>query len=92
MNSRRDTLKLLAESDPYWRGYLDGMDDKHNVGAPDGRAVELAEANRLLQARLDRIEAERADRAARFEVYMATSRELAQYEGDPKPDAASTGE
>lgn len=48
MNARMDTIKRLAESDPYWRGYLDGMTAAHHdVSA----AHEYA---RLTQARLDR--------------------------------------
>jgi len=50
-----DTLKSLAETDPYYRGYLDGMADKHGIGRDDDRTAEYAEANRLLQARLARI-------------------------------------
>ena len=55
MNARMDTLKSLAETDPYYRGYLDGMADKHGIGRDDDRTAEYAEANRLLQARLARI-------------------------------------
>ena len=55
MNARMDTLKSLAETDPYYRGYLDGMADKHGIGRADDRTAEYAEANRLLQARLARI-------------------------------------
>ena len=50
-----DTLKSLAETDPYYRGYLDGMADKHGIGRDGDRTAEYAEANRLLQARLARI-------------------------------------
>ena len=55
MNARMDTLKSLAETDPYYRGYLDGLHDKHGIGRNDDRTAEYAEANRLLQARLARI-------------------------------------
>lgn len=55
MSTRMDTLKSLAETDPYYRGYLDGMADKHGIGRDDDRTAEYAEANRLLQARLARI-------------------------------------
>ena len=48
MNTRLDTIKRLAESDPYWRGYLDGMNHAHEN---DAAAHEYA---RLMQARLDR--------------------------------------
>lgn len=54
MNSRLDTLKSLAETDPYYRGYLDGMNDKHGIGRDDDRTGEYQETIRLLQARLDR--------------------------------------
>ena len=48
MNARMETIRRLAESDPYWRGYLDGMTAAHHdVSA----AHEYA---RLTQARLDR--------------------------------------
>ena len=48
MNARMDTIKRLAESDPYWRGYLDGMTAAHH----DSSAAH--EYARLTQARLDR--------------------------------------
>ena len=54
MNNRIDTIRRMAEHDPYWRGYLDGMRDAHAVGRADDRTAELVEANRLLQARLAR--------------------------------------
>ena len=48
MNARMDTIKRLAESDPYWRGYLDGMTAAHH----DSSAAH--EYARLSQARIDR--------------------------------------
>ena len=48
MNARMDTIKRLAESDPYWRGYLDGMTAAHH---DNSAAHEYA---RLSQARIDR--------------------------------------
>ena len=48
MNARMDTIKRLAESDPYWRGYLDGMTAAHH----DNSASH--EYARLAQARIDR--------------------------------------
>ena len=48
MNARMDTIKRLAESDPYWRGYLDGMTAAHH---DNSAAHEYA---RLSQARADR--------------------------------------
>ena len=48
MNARMDTIRRLAESDPYWRGYLDGMTAAHH---DNSAAHEYA---RLAQARLDR--------------------------------------
>ena len=48
MSARMDTIKRLAESDPYWRGYLDGMTAAHH----DSSAAH--EYARLAQARLDR--------------------------------------
>ena len=48
MNARMDTIKRLAESDPYWRGYLDGMTAAHH---DNSAAHEYA---RLTQARIDR--------------------------------------
>ena len=48
MNARMETIKRLAESDPYWRGYLDGMTAAHH---DNSAAHEYA---RLAQARIDR--------------------------------------
>ena len=48
MNARMETIRRLAESDPYWRGYLDGMTAAHH---DNSAAHEYA---RLTQARLDR--------------------------------------
>ena len=48
MNARMETIRRLAESDPYWRGYVDGMTAAHH---DNSAAHEYA---RLAQARLDR--------------------------------------
>ena len=48
MSTRMDTIRRLAESDPYWRGYLDGMTAAHH----DSSAAH--EYARLAQARIDR--------------------------------------
>ena len=48
MNARMETIRRLAESDPYWRGYLDGMTAAHH---DNSAAHEYA---RLSQARADR--------------------------------------
>ena len=48
MNARLETIRRLAESDPYWRGYVDGMTAAHH---DDSAAHEYA---RLAQARIDR--------------------------------------
>ena len=48
MSTRMDTIKRLAESDPYWRGYVDGMTAAHH----DSSAAH--EYARLSQARIDR--------------------------------------
>ena len=48
MNARMDTIKRLAESDQYWRGYVDGMTAAHH----DSSAAH--EYARLAQARIDR--------------------------------------
>lgn len=48
MTARMETIRRLAESDPYWRGYLDGMTAAHH---DNSAAHEYA---RLMQARLDR--------------------------------------
>ena len=63
MNARMETLRSLAETDPYYRGYLDGMADKHGIGREDDRTAELVEANRLLQARLARAVDDAAQRS-----------------------------
>ena len=48
MSTRMETIRRLAESDPYWRGYLDGMTAAHH----DSSAAH--EYARLMQARIDR--------------------------------------
>ena len=48
MSTRMETIRRLAESDPYWRGYLDGMTAAHH----DSSAAH--EYARLSQARADR--------------------------------------
>ena len=48
MNARMETIRRLAESDQYWRGYLDGMTAAHH---DNSAAHEYA---RLSQARIDR--------------------------------------
>ena len=48
MTARMDTIKRLAESDPYWRGYLDGMTAAHHDNS------DAHEYARLSQARIDR--------------------------------------
>ena len=48
MNARMETIKRLAESDQYWRGYVDGMTAAHH---DNSAAHEYA---RLAQARIDR--------------------------------------
>ena len=63
MNNRMDAIRRMAEHDPYWRGYLDGMRDAHAVGRADDRTAELVEANRLLQARLARAVDDAAQRS-----------------------------
>ena len=63
MNNRMDAIRRMAEHDPYWRAYLDGMQDAHSVGRADDRTAELVEANRLLQARLARVVDDVADRS-----------------------------
>lgn len=50
MSKRMETIKRLAETDPYWRGYLDGMNRTREADAS-----EYAEYARLLNARLDRV-------------------------------------
>ena len=55
MTDRIAAIRRMAEHDPYYRGYLDGMADRHGIGRDDDRTAEYAEANRLLQARLARI-------------------------------------
>ena len=48
MSTRMETIRRLAESDPYWRGYVDGMTAAHH----DSSAAH--EYARLAQARIDR--------------------------------------
>ena len=54
MNARMDTIKRLAESDPYWRGYLDGLGDRHAIRRDEPREEAWSEYARLMQARIDR--------------------------------------
>ena len=54
MNARMETIRRLAESDPYWRAYLDGMIDRHAIRRDEPREEAWSEYARLMQARLDR--------------------------------------
>ena len=54
MNARMDTIRRLAESDPYWRAYLDGMVDRHAIRRNEPTDDAWREYARLTQARLDR--------------------------------------
>ena len=49
MSKRLETIKRLAETDDYWKGYLDGL---NRTREPD--AAEWREYARLTQARLAR--------------------------------------
>ena len=49
MSKRIETIKRLAETDPYWKGYIDGLNRTREADA-----TEYAEYARLMQARLDR--------------------------------------
>lgn len=62
--SRLKTAEHMALTDPYWKAYLDGLNDKHNLRHDDTVAHHV-EVNRLLQQRLDRHEEEEARRARR---------------------------
>lgn len=35
MLTRADTIRRLAETDPYWRGYVDGLTDKRKIQPPE---------------------------------------------------------
>lgn len=54
MSTRLATIKRLAESDPYWRGYLDGLADRHAIRRAAVTDDAWREYARLTQARLDR--------------------------------------
>ena len=54
MSTRLSTIKRLAESDPYWRGYLDGLADRHAIRRAAATDDAWREYARLTQARLDR--------------------------------------
>ena len=54
MNTRLAIIKRLAESDPYWRGYLDGMAERHAIRRTESTDGAWREYARLTQARLDR--------------------------------------
>lgn len=45
MNNRIDAIRRMAEHDPYWRGYLAGMENAHT------QAGEFEEYARLTAAR-----------------------------------------
>ena len=62
--SRLKQAQHMALTDPWWAGYIAGLDDKHNVRDNDDVAHHV-EVNRLLQQRLDRHEAEEARRVRR---------------------------
>lgn len=62
--SRLKQAQHMALTDPWWAGYIAGLDDKHNVRDNDDVAHHV-EVNRLLKARLDRHEAEEARRVRR---------------------------
>lgn len=62
--SRLKQAQYMALTDPWWAGYIAGLDDKHNVRDNDDVAHHV-EVNRLLQQRLDRHEAEEARRVRR---------------------------
>ena len=49
MSKRLEMIKRLAETDDYWKGYLDGLNRTREADA-----VEWREYARLTQARLDR--------------------------------------
>lgn len=38
MSTQLDTIHRLAELDPYWRGYVDGLDDKRHILEPSPTA------------------------------------------------------
>ena len=54
MSTRFAAIERMAEQDPYWRGYLAGLNDTQ-AARPD-RTGELEETVRLLQARIARTE------------------------------------
>ena len=58
MSRRLETIKRLAETDDYWKGYLDGLNRTREADA-----VEWREYARLMQARLARAVDDVADRS-----------------------------
>ena len=58
MSKRLETIKRLAETDDYWKGYLDGLNRTREADA-----VEWREYARLMQARLARAVDDVADRS-----------------------------
>lgn len=79
MNTRLDTIKRMADTDPYWAAYLDGMNDAHHVGEVAVQSADFAEHARLIEARLDR-----ANRRASFmsdKLSMDEARARAMREG-----------
>lgn len=91
MNTRLDTIKRMADTDPYWSAYLDGMNDAHAVGREDDRTAEHAEHARLLEARLDRAEKPRrasfmADKLGMDEARVKVAED---WDGDWTPTPAA---
>ena len=57
MSARMDTIRRMAEHDPYWRGVRDALEDRYGfTSAPQSNeptAGEWREYARLMQARIN---------------------------------------
>lgn len=76
MSKRLEAIKRLAETDDYWKGYLDGMRRTREADA-----AEWGEYARLAEARLDRAEKPRRASFMSDKISMDEARARAMREG-----------
>lgn len=75
MSKRMETIKRLAETDDYWKGYLDGMRRTREADT-----AEWGEYARLAEARLDRAEKPRRASFMSDKISMEEAREKVRVE------------
>ena len=76
MNARMETIKRLAESDPYWRGYLDGMTAAHHDNSAAHEYARLSQARIARNTDTTDYDAERTRAAAPIDRERVTARRL----------------